>query len=449
MRIFLFFAVLCAFTAAGAVPENVAIGFQDVIQSAREKVFPAVVYIRAVRENPESGNDTANVISGSGVVIDPAGEILTNHHVIDRVIDIRCLLEDGRSWPAEIIGGDKELDIALIRLVRDGDDHDPLPTAQLDEITGQSEGDFVMAMGAPWGMNRSVSIGIISCASRYLAEQSQYSLWYQTDAVIFPGNSGGPLVNISGNVVGINTLGGDSGIGFAVPASTITDVLPRLREYGAVNWSWYGINYQPLRDFNRNMYFPYENGVMVASTEANSPGREAGFVPGDRIVAVNGEAVTVATEEELPDFRRKLALMPLDVAVSFSVVRGGETLELEVVPKERGAVGQSNITVFKRWGLSAAAINRFDTPNLFFYRQTGVYIAAVATPGNADGAGLVSGDIIVSVNGMEINSVEDLQQAYDEAVKLVFISPKADVVILRNGQELRKIMDFSKVFDQE
>ena len=449
MRIFLFFAILCAFTAIGAVPENAALDFQGVIQAAKEKVFPAVVYIRAVRENPESGDESANVISGSGVVIDPSGEILTNHHVIDRVIDVRCLLEDGRSWPAEIIGGDKELDIALIRLLRDSDDTVPLPTAVLDKVTGQTEGDFVMAMGAPWGMNRSVSIGIISCASRYLNDKSQYSLWYQTDAVIFPGNSGGPLVNISGNVIGINTLGGESGIGFAVPAATIMDVLPGLREFGAVNWSWYGINFQPLRDFNRNIYFPYEEGVIVASTEPNSPAREAGIFPNDRIVAVNGNPVTAVTEEQLPDFRRMLALLPLGEPVVFSVARGEEMLQVEIVPKERGAVGQSDITVCKRWGLSAAAINRFDTPNLFFYQQTGVYIAAVSKIGNAVDAGLVPGDIIVSVNGVAIDSIEDLLAEYDKAVKLVFIRPRADIVILRNGQELRKIMDFSKVYDQE
>lgn len=440
---------VCAAAATAGSPEDATEDFQEVIRRSKSRVFPAVVYIRAVMDNPESGKESANIISGSGVIIDASGEVLTNYHVIDRVVDIRCQLEDGSAWPAKIIGGDSELDVALIRLLRDADDTAPLPVAELDAETGHNEGDFVMAMGAPWGMNRSVSLGIVSCASRYLPGKSNYSLWYQTDASISPGNSGGPLVNISGRVIGINTLGSSGGtIGFTVPAETILDVLPRIREYGKVNWSWFGFRFQPLHDFDRNIYFPWDSGVIISSTEPGSPAREAGFLPNDRLIAVDGEPVTVATSEFLPGFRRKLALMPFDRPVNFQVVRGDETITIAVAPQPKGsATGEA--LVCPRWGMSAQGINRFDTPNLYFYRESGVFIMAVVPKGNAARAGLVAGDIIVSVNGQPVNTLEELSGMYDHAVELVSFRPRADFIILRNGQTLRKIMDFSNDLDTD
>lgn len=446
----LFMPILLMVSAASAgSPESVAVDFQEVISRAKSRVFPAVVYIRAVMDNPESGKESANIISGSGVIIDASGEVLTNYHVIDRVLDIRCQLEDGRAWPAEIIGGDSELDVALIKLLRDADDTDPLPVAELDAGTGHNEGDFVMAMGAPWGMNRSVSMGIVSCASRYLPGKSSYSLWYQTDASISPGNSGGPLVNISGRVIGINTLGASGGnIGFTVPAETILDVLPRIREYGKVNWSWFGFNFQPLRDFDRNIYFPWENGVIIASTEPGSPAREAGILPNDRLISVDGEAVTVATSEYLPGFRRKLALMPFDRPVDFQIVRDGEVVTVAIAPQPKGSAAGDTL-VCPRWEMSARDINRFDTPNLYFYRESGVFIMAVVPAGHAARAGLVAGDIIVSINGQAVNTLDELSEVYEKAVELVSFRPRADFEILRNGQSLRKIMDFSNDLEQE
>src|SRR6185437_4483512 len=152
---------------------------------------------------------------------------------------------------------DKDADLAVIRVNRPADKKKtPLPFAAMGDSTKLQEGDFVMAMGAPWGLSRSVSLGIISCTKRYLPNTSEYSIWLQTDASISPGNSGGPLVNTNGELVGINTRamlqGGD--MGFAVPSETIVPVVEQLRAGGRVNWSWTGLQLQPLKDFNRNMY---------------------------------------------------------------------------------------------------------------------------------------------------------------------------------------------------
>src|SRR5262249_49938605 len=150
---------------------------------------------------------------------------------------VRCLLSDGRPMNAKVLGSDKDTDLALLQLDAPTG-AGPLPSAAFGDSLALKEGDFVMAMGAPWGLNRSVAIGIISCSRRYLSDISEYSLWLQTDAAINPGNSGGPLVNTDGRIVGINArgMGGwAEGMGFAIPSETIGHLLPQLREHGHVD----------------------------------------------------------------------------------------------------------------------------------------------------------------------------------------------------------------------
>ena len=417
-------------------------GFQEIVSEAGNKVFPAVVYINAVAGDMKLGREQSNVVAGSGVLISPDGEMLTNWHVIDKAQSIRCLLNDGRAFQAKIIGSDKDLDLALLKLTLPPGTP-PLPFAELAPET-LSEGDFVMAMGAPWGLNRSVSIGIISCASRYLPVNGMYSLWYQTDASISPGNSGGPLVNTSGKVVGINTLGVRSGgtVGFSIPSTTIRDVLPRLRQYGKVNWAWFGFLLQPLRDFNRDIYFNFADGVIVSGTEPGSPARKAGFLPNDRIIAADGRKITVATGESMPGFLRMLGLMPFGKAVTFTVVRDGKTFDIALAPVAKGEV-EGDESSCPRWGLTAKAINRFDSPNLYFYRTRGVYLFGVVPYGNAAQAHLYKDDIILSVNGQPIRTLADLNLAYQKAMKNINETTKADFVVLRGGQRRQIIMDFS------
>ncbi|MHC4981835.1 MAG: S1C family serine protease, partial [Planctomycetota bacterium] len=225
--------------------------FREVIREAKEKVFPAVVFIRCLQESHETGKKVTQEIAGSGVIISPDGRMLTNWHMVDKAVEIRCLLSDGRAMDAKVIGKDKDTDLALLQIeLPEGTEK--VPYAEIGDSTRLKEGDFVMAMGAPWGLNRSVSIGIVSCTRRYLPAHSEYSLWLQTDAAISPGNSGGPLVNTEGKIIGINTLGvmigGD--MGFAIPAETIKLIISHLSSRGEADWSWTGLQLQPLKDFN-------------------------------------------------------------------------------------------------------------------------------------------------------------------------------------------------------
>ncbi len=187
--------------------------FREVINSSKARVFPAVVFIKCVSENFDSGKKVTQEASGSGVLISPTGELLTNWHVVDKAVQVRCLLFDGQALDARVVGTDKDTDLALVQLELP-ENAPSLPYAELGDSTKLSEGHFVMAMGAPWGLSRSISLGIVSCTRRFLPETSEYSLWLQTDAAISPGNSGGPLVSTAGEIIGINTRGMMGGVLF-------------------------------------------------------------------------------------------------------------------------------------------------------------------------------------------------------------------------------------------
>ncbi len=442
--------VALALCVAGCRSEGSPYGadFQNTVTAAKNQVFPAVVYIKVIRDNLQAGKNVSNTVSGSGVVISADGEVVTNHHVIDKATEIRCLLYDGRAYTAKLVGSDKDTDLALLKLERPADDK-PLPFAEFDNSGNVSDGDFVMAMGAPWGLNRSVSIGIISCAGRYLAGNGEYTLWYQTDAAILPGNSGGPLVNTSGKVIGINTLGmGTGALAFSIPAHTAQYVISRLRQYGDVNWAWLGLTLQPLRDFDRNIYFDYPNGVIVAGTEPGSPARREGILPQDVIVAVGGNPVSVETSEDMPDFKRLLGLLPFDQAVEFDILREGKAMKVSVTPRAKGKV-EGDILDLPRWEFTARAINRFDNSDLYFYQPEGVFVYGVHFSGQGSRAQLFQRDIILKVNDTEIKTLDDLKKAYDAALANIDNKRKTLLTLMRNGALRQTVIDFATDFDKE
>jgi serine protease Do len=402
-----------------------------------------------MRESFEGGKRGSVEVGGSGVIISATGEVLTNHHVIENATEVRCLLFDGRAMDAKVIGSDKDTDLALVQLqLPDGTP--PLAVAAVGESGKMTEGDYVMAMGAPWGLTRSISFGVIACARRFLPGSSEYSHWLQTDASICPGNSGGPLVNTAGEVVGINTQGSTSGgdMGFAVPSDVIRQLLPSLRKDGKMTWSWTGLQLQPLKDFNRNIYFDAAEGVMIGGTDPDSPARLAGFQPRDRLVKVNGQPVTVTTEEDLPAARRMLGLLPMDVAAKFEIVRGGTTMALELKPREKGRVEGESLDC-PRWDFTVRAINQFANPDLYFHREKGVFVYGVKYPGNAAEVGLHPKDIIVSVDGKPVASLDDLRVIHKEAVAGVAKNHRTVLQVLRAGQSLQIILDFDRDYEKE
>lgn len=422
--------------------------FRDVIVRAKAEVFPTLVYIRVVREALESGKDEKQVVSGSGVVISPDGELLTNHHVVDKATEIRCQLADGSAYTAKKIGEDRDLDVALLKLERPAAAKS-LPFAALSDQSLQI-GDVVLAMGAPWGLARSVTMGIVSCTDRYLEGAGEYTLWYQTDASISPGNSGGPLVDTHGRVVGLNTRGVlMGGQAFTIPSTTILEVLPRLREFGDGHWAWFGFKFQPLHDFNHNIYFPADTGVIVSDAEAGSPAKKAGFLSNDRIVTVDGVPVSARNSEDLPVLRRYLGRLPFDKEVVFGVVRGSTNLVLRATPCEKGRV-EGVQKAFERWGFTAKEINRFENPDLaFFASDGGVFVSAVAWDGNAWTSGLKEKDILLAWNGKPVKTVAELSALYEVALKELPAQSRANLEVLRSGRKTQILLNYLEDTEKE
>ncbi|MEM9084199.1 MAG: trypsin-like peptidase domain-containing protein [Planctomycetota bacterium] len=423
--------------------------FRNIVRSATEAVFPAVVYIRVVTESHESGKQEYYEASGSGVIISDRGEVLTNWHVVDKATEVRCLLADGQAFDAEIVGTDQDTDLGLLRLKGTEEQLATLPYAPFGDSKDLIEGDFVMAMGAPWGLNRSVSIGIVGCTDRFLPEASQYSKWIQTDAAISPGNSGGPLVNTLGEVVGINSrgmfFGGD--MGFSIPSDTVKVLLPMLRQ-GEVDWSWFGFQLQPLRDFDRDTYFEGDRGVIVSETDPASPARRAGILQQDRIIAVNGTPLTALTNEDLPHVRRTIGLLIKGLPARFEIERKGEVIAVDITPREKGAVEGEELDL-PRWDMTIKEINQFDNPDLYFHQEEGVFVYGVRYPGNAAMSGLSHQDILLSVNNQPVATLDDVRAIHEKTLETIDDKPKIVMAVLRAGLMRHVVVDISRDHDRE
>jgi serine protease Do len=315
--------------APGRTEPPQPVDFQKIIATAKQKVYPALVFVKPIQETFEGGERRRMEVFGSGVIISPEGYVVTNHHVAEKAIDVNCVLGDREQVPATVVGLDPETDLALLKL-KLPPGHAALVTAEFGDSDQADAGQFVLALGAPFGFTRSISLGIISNTKRYIGftTQYRYNLWLQTDAAINPGNSGGPLVDTQGRVVGINTLGiGQAeGIGFAIPSNVVKDVVQRMRTAAAAedpnHWpvkverSYTGLQLQALSDFNTNTFTDSKRGVLVQSVDTDSPADRAGMQSGDILLAVNGTPVEGAYVEDLPALRVALAdLAPEKAAV--------------------------------------------------------------------------------------------------------------------------------------
>lgn len=454
--VFLVIGLVVAWSGCAKKPPKIDVAsrldkldFRKIVQEAKDKVFPAVVFVKVLKESHKTGKKVTEEVAGSGVLISQKGELVTNWHIIDKAVNIRCLLFDGRAMEAKAIGSDKDTDLGLVQL-KVPKDSKPLPWARFGDSTKLKEGDFVMAMGAPWGLSRSVSQGIISCTRRFLKGQSQYSLWLQSDASISPGNSGGPLVDTKGDIIGITTLGATSGgdMGFAVPVETVKIIVGQLRDHGKVNWSWTGLQLQPLKDFNRNMYFKGTEGVIVSETDPESPARRAGIKVRDRIIRIGDQAITAKWEEDLPLVHRTLGLLAKNKPAKFVVRRNGKLVTVDLTPREKGKVEGEELEL-PRWDMTIKTINQFDNKDLYFYRKKGVFVYGVKYPGNGATAGLTSRDIILKIEKNEVTTLEDVKKIHTEAMKNIKTKHRILFTILRNGLMRQVVLDFSRDYEKE
>jgi len=424
--------------------------FREIIERAKEKVFPALVYIKPIKEEYLSGEKRKKQIFGSGVIISPDGLIVTNSHVVEKAIKIDCVLYSKEQFEADIVGLDPETDLALLRL-RLPDGHAALPYGEFADSDEVTEGEFVMAMGSPFGFARSISIGVISNTRRYLGFEGRYlyNTWLQTDAAINVGNSGGPLVNTEGKIVGINTLTVfmAENVGFAIPSNLVKEIVERLRKHGRIARSWTGMRLQALRDFQTNTFVNSERGVLVAGVEEGSPAEKAGVRTGDILIAVNGSELNAPYVEDLPAARRRLADLPAGKPAEFRLARGKEELVVTIRPGRKGKVKGEDFDC-KRWNMTVKEINKFEDPDIYHYRKAGVFINGIKYPGNASDSGLKRGDIILKVDGQAVDSLARMREIYQRTVEDEGREKSVLLEILRGGYRMWVVLDYTKEYEE-
>ena len=341
---------------------------------------------------------------GSGFIIDPHGYIATNNHVIDGATDIQVTLTDGSVHPAHIVGRDAKTDLALLKINAPR----PLPYVAFGDSDKEEVGDWVIAVGNPFGLGGSVSAGIVSARNRDINE-GPYDDFLQIDAPINPGNSGGPLFDQSGHVIGIDTAiyspsGGSVGIGFAIPANVAKRVVAELREHGHVARGWLGVQMQPVTPaLAKAMGLSKVEGVLVDVVTPDSPAARAGVRQGDVILAFNGTHVASAR-----DLSFAVADTPADKTVGVTVWRDGRTQHLDVTVGTEGAQKLASAGAADNAppvGLELEPLSADARDQLGI--QGGAEVASVKPGSPADESGLQSGDVILRVNNRDVASPGD------------------------------------------
>jgi len=346
---------------------------------------------------------------GSGFIVSADGYILSNHHVVANASEIKVKLADGKTFEAEVVGSDEKTDIALLKVETNRD----LPHVYLGDSDVLEVGDWVVAIGNPFGLGHTVTTGIISGKARQIGH-GPYDDFLQTDAAINPGNSGGPLFDTAGNVVGINTaiVPHGSGIGFAVPINMAKELLPQLRTRGKVVRGWLGVGIQDLTDeLAAKFGVEKSSGVLVSQVFDESPADEAGIQAGDIIVAVNGEKMST-----MRDVTTRIASLPPGSTARIEVLRDDQKKTIEVVlgERERGealAAGSPDAGDETTLGLTVVPLTRSLARQLGVDEDVkGLAVREVAPDSPA--AGIVrSDDIILEVNRKRVTSLDELRQA--------------------------------------
>lgn len=385
---------------------------QPAVIHAKDKVAPALVHIRPVKEVYASGRRQEVQVVGSGFLISADGLVVTNEHVAGQSKFVRCVLYNKEEVDAEVVGTDPYTDLAVLRLDAGGK---KLPFCKLGRSETLRVGETVLAMGSPHGLARSVSVGIVSVTDRYLPDQgdkmvSPFNTWIQTDAAINPGNSGGPLVNLKGEVIGVNArvLQGAENVGFAIPVDTAREVIARITAEGRVIRSSIGVTLQPMQAKTDD---PTVEGVVIADVDPLSPGYEAGLRPGDVMTAVNGAPVNARFEEDLPAVRKLIADLPVGANADITVRRGDSDVQAAVATIEQTDMALSEVE-FTEWAFTATE------PDMRIIRQAqlpgkmGILVTGAQAGGPAANAGLKRGDIILKVDDTPIESMTQFQEVY-------------------------------------
>ncbi len=426
----------------GSVVSSNAMGFAPILKPA----LPAVVSIISSRvvktpqspflnnpffqqffggQLPRSPQHQREVGLGSGVIISPDGYILTNNHVIDKATDIKVMLADKRQFPGKVIGADPKTDIAVVKIAATG-----LPTIALGDSSMLQVGDYAFAIGNPFGVGETATMGIISATGRNGLDIEDYEDFIQTDAAINPGNSGGALLNARGELIGTNTAilsggsGGNQGIGFAIPINMAKYVMDQILKHGKVVRGYIGVGIQEITPALAKAFnIPAEKGALISNVDPNSPGAKADLRRGDVIIELNGQPITGPN-----DLRLKVATMAPGTTVHLKVLRNGESRDVSLnlgespSSKNAGTTPGGSAESSPMRGVQVDELTGDIRQQLGLKPDTkGVVVTEVPDGSPAADVGLQHGDVIEEINRQPVSSVSDYQQLVGQAGKQTLV----------------------------
>ena len=385
--------------------------------------------------NDDNGGGAKAIALGSGFIVDPSGIIVTNNHVVGEAARVQVILQDNSKYPAKILGRDPRTDLAVLKI----DAHKPLPFVHFGDSSAAQIGDWVVAVGNPFGLGGTVTTGIISARGRDI-HSGQFDDFLQIDAPINRGNSGGPTFNLKGEVIGINTAiyspnGGSVGIGFAVPSNVAKHVVKQLEDHGKVTRGWLGVQIQGVTPaIAASLGLKNDHGALVAMVSSDSPGARAGLKQGDVILSFDGSGIN-----ELRDLPRLVAASAPGSAATMTVWRDGHMSDLHTTlgeapenPHLASASGFSPNQDEDRadaMGLHFAPLTEEARHDLHIGREVhGVVISRVESGSPADSVGLQRGDVLMSIDQQPVRSPGEAARKLREIAH----SPRKSALLLLN-----------------
>ena len=368
---------------------------------------PGNFFDRFFEGMPSRPENRKTMGAGSGVIISETGTVLTNNHVVEDAAEVTVTLADKKEYKAQVVGRDPKTDLAVLKIEADG----PFPAAVMGSSEQLKVGDWVVAIGNPFGLNHTVTSGIVSAKGRVIGA-GPYDDFIQTDASINPGNSGGPLFNVKGEVVGINTaiIPQGQGIGFAIPVDMAKPLIPQLVAHGEVTRGYLGVSIQTLTpELAEALGVENTEGALVADVTADSPAGEGGIQRGDIITAFDGQTI-----KESHDLPAVVAATPVDKEVAVTVLRDGKERRISVtvgkLSSETAELDRSAEPAKGKWGLQLHDLSPEIARQFGLEADRGVVVVGIASDSPAQSAGMRKGDVIVEVNRKSVNSVAELKE---------------------------------------
>ncbi|MDH5720963.1 MAG: trypsin-like peptidase domain-containing protein [Spirochaetia bacterium] len=405
---------------------------QNQITSIADKIMPSVVHIKVVAQRKHKKYEAF----GSGFFIDEKGHIFTNHHVVDDAISIKVkIYDDPVEYEAENLGSDETTDVAFLRIKNYKPISKKIKPLKLGDSKKTKVGQWVLAIGNPYGFDHTISFGIISAKGRNLPNAPVINEFIQTDAMIAPGSSGGPLLDLNGSVIGINSRANGRGIGFTIPIEVALDVKRKIEKEGKMKRAWLGMTFEQIEpEVRENLRISKDSGALVSYISQNSDAQKK-IEPLDIILSIDGKKISAVEGKDIPGIEMEISKFTIGKKVIVEVLKKDK--------KEKSFIKNYSILVIEKppvqgelyqskLGFIARNITEHVYSHYLLQKRYGVYVEHIESGSLAGQAKLSTGDTILSVNGIEIRSVSKLKKLFETSSK----EKEFLFVILRGRQKL-------------